>query len=96
MLAESRSKSRTFARSQVRIPSGKTVTHYSRRKNARPQCAGCGDFLKGVPRAFPSELHNIPKTQRRPQRPYGGVLCSSCSRQTIIDRVRNVFSLSKK
>lgn len=26
---------------------------------------------------------NLPKTHKRPERPYGGVLCSACTRDTI-------------
>jgi len=94
-MAEGRTKSRTFRRIRTRLPGGKVVTHYFRRKPAKAQCASCGAYLKSAPRATPNELHNMPKSQKRPERPYGGYMCSRCSRQTIINKFRNMFTLSK-
>ena len=44
----------------------------------------CGKELKGIPREIPGKIAKLSKTQRRPSRPYGGVLCSQCMRKTII------------
>ncbi len=93
MPGEGRLKSRTFRRVKTRIPSG-TVTHYVRRKPAKAQCGNCGIFLHGVARARPGKLQNMPKSQKRPSRPYGGVLCSRCSRRVIVDKIRGMLSLS--
>ncbi len=95
-MVDGRLKSRSLRRSKVRIPSGKVTTHYYRRMPGKAQCAGCGDYLKGVARAHSNELSNMSKTQKRPERPFGGVLCSRCTRQTIVNKFRNIFSLSKK
>lgn len=95
-ISEARQKSRSLRRIQRRIPSGKVVTHYMVRKPSKAQCAACGAVLHGVPRASSSEMHAIPKSQRRPERPYGGKLCSACSREAIVNKYRNIFSLSKK
>ncbi len=35
-------------------------------------------------------MRQLPKTMKRPERPYGGVLCSRCMRQLIKDDVRKV------
>lgn len=95
-MVEGRFKSRSFRRVKTRLPAGKLKTKYSRRKNAKAQCGACGVYLKGTPRATPSQLHNMSKSQKRPSRPFGGVLCSRCTRTTIVNRYRNLFSLSKK
>jgi len=83
-----RFRSRTMRRVAVRTPGAKNVTHYRRRKNARPQCADCGSFLIGVARGSRAQVKAIPRSQRRPERPYGGKLCSKCTRRTLIASVR--------
>lgn len=83
-------RSRTFRRIYVRTPGSKNVLHYRRRKNGKPQCKECGKELPGVARGIPAQIHRLSKTQRRPERPYGGVLCSSCTRNLIKEQTRNV------
>ena len=79
-------KSKTLKKVFVRTPGGKTVTHYRKRKPAASKCSSCGEKLKGVPRERPKALKKINRSARRPERPFGGVLCSSCSRKEIIKR----------
>ena len=62
--------------------------HYRRRKPAKVQCGNCGAALQGTPTATPRKLRAIPKSARRPERPYGGHLCSRCMRRTMITRAR--------
>ncbi len=83
-------RSRTFRRVYVRTPAGRNVLHHRRRKNGKPQCKDCGKELSGVARGTPAQIHRLSKTQRRPQRPYGGVLCSSCTRNLIKEQSRKV------
>lgn len=52
------------------------------------RCGNCGAVLKGVPRELPFKMRSMTKTKKRPERPFGGVLCSRCMRQTIIDKIR--------
>jgi len=78
-------KSNTLKKVFVRTPGGKTVAHYRNRKPSASKCADCGAKLLGVPRETPGKLGKVPKSARRPERPYGGVLCSSCSRKKIIE-----------
>ena len=44
--------------------------------------------LSGVPRERPAKMANMPKTLKRPERPYGGVLCSKCTRELLKERTR--------
>ena len=81
-------KSRTFRRVFVKVPGSKTKLHYKRRKPSKAKCANCGTVLKGVPRELPYKMRNLAKTKKRPQRPYGGVLCSKCTKQKIKERLR--------
>jgi len=80
----SRSKRRVF----VRTPGSKTTLHYRRKLNAKPKCGECGQILPGVARGNKTEIKKLPKTKRRPDRPFGGVLCSRCSRKKIIEENR--------
>ena len=75
-------KSRSFRRVFKRVIS-KTKIFYKRRTPKVPHCAECGDKLKGIPRLSIKDAMNTPKTKKRPERPYGGVLCSKCTRIKI-------------
>ncbi len=93
-MVEGRKKSTTFRKLKTRVPSGRLVTHYHRRKPGKAQCSACGDYLKGVPRGISNTIKNTPKTQKRPERPYGGLFCSKCTRKLIKSKVRSITSLS--
>jgi len=82
-------KSRTYRRVHVRTPGGRTVLHMKRRAPEKPHCANCKLVLHGTVRALPFEIRKLSKTERRPERPYGGVLCSSCSRAKYITASEN-------
>jgi large subunit ribosomal protein L34e len=81
-------RSRSLRRLQIRTPGGKTVVHYVERKPGKAQCSKCGNLLKGVPRKRNIEMHNLAKTKKRPERPYGGNLCSKCMRDLVIEKAR--------
>jgi len=82
-------KSRTFRRVFVRTPGGTTKISYKRRKPKKAHCAICGVVLKGVPREVPYRIKKLSKTQRRPERPYAGNLCSKCTRILIKRKARS-------
>lgn len=84
---ELKHKNRSFRKVKVKLAS-RVTTQYRKRKPAHAQCGKCRKELHGVPRARPVELRNMPKTKKRPERPYGGVLCSRCMRETIIEKIR--------
>lgn len=81
-------KSRTLAKKQVKTPGAKIVTHYIERKPKGAVCAVCGTKLKGIPRGRPADIAKIAKSSRRPERPYGGVLCSACTRAKMKEAAR--------
>jgi large subunit ribosomal protein L34e len=64
----------------VKTPGGKTITQYRRRKPSKAKCGSCGALLSGVPRELPCKMATMSKTEKRPERPFGGVLCSKCMR----------------
>lgn len=81
-------KSRRYRRIFVRTPGSKVKIHYRERKPQRAHCATCGKPLSGVPRERSNKMSNFAKTAKRPERPYGGVYCSACTRVMFRQRVR--------
>ena len=78
-MVEGRKKSRTFRRTQYRTPGNQLRGRYTKPNTGPSVCGSCGTNLAGVPRSIEGKA----KTQRRPERPYGGVLCSPCTRTLI-------------
>ena len=86
MVGPNRTKSRTYRRVYVKTPGGRTTLHYRKRKPSHAQCGSCGSILKGVLRERPVGMR-VSKSQKRPSRPFGGVLCSACMRTMIAAKV---------
>ncbi|MBW2985092.1 50S ribosomal protein L34e [Candidatus Woesearchaeota archaeon] len=82
-----RHKSRTFRRVFIRVIS-KTKKIYKKRNPKIAHCADCKSELKGIPRLRPYKAMTIAKTKKRPERPYGGKLCSKCTRLLLKSKVR--------
>ena len=78
-----RHKSRTFRRIKKKLPGNRTVIHYEKRAHKKAQCSSCGAVLPGVATGKPTKMKNMPKTEKRPERPYAGILCSRCMREKI-------------
>ena len=89
-MVEGRLKSRSYKRKKIRTPGGRLKTVYTRKKPGKAQCGECGRPLAGVPRAKEKELKKLPKSSRRPERPFGGVLCSICFRKEMTKRARAI------
>ncbi|HLC81660.1 MAG TPA: 50S ribosomal protein L34e [Candidatus Nanoarchaeia archaeon] len=83
MMPAGRFKSRRFRKIFVRTPGSRVKVHYRERKPKRASCGSCGTQLAGVPRERPAIFKKLAKSSRRPERPYGGVLCSKCMRAQI-------------
>jgi len=86
-----RLRTRTLKRKRVRTPGNRLVTHYKRKKPSVAKCAICKKPLHGVPRLNPVQMRKLAKSKRRPERPYGGNLCSSCMRDLLRKTVRDTF-----
>jgi large subunit ribosomal protein L34e len=72
----------------VKTPGGNTTVQYKQRKPSKAVCAGCKKQLAGVPRKLAGKMKSMPKSARRPERPYGGTLCSACTRQLLTQKAR--------
>ena len=87
-------RSRSFRRKHVNTPGSRATIHYLKKKPGPARCAKCSQPLHGVPRELPSVIGKLPKTKKRPERPYGGNLCSACTRELMrsknMERWKNV------
>lgn len=77
-----RYRTHSLRRVYVRTPGGEIVIHYEKRPWGTPRCALCKRPLFGVPRDS-RKLKDLPKTKKRPERPYGGYLCAECLRREL-------------
>lgn len=83
-----RQRSRSLRRVYKKVPGGRTVIHYEKRKPGKAKCGSCGAVLSGVPRERPYKMRNMAKTLKRPERPYGGNLCTKCTRVLMKAKAR--------
>ncbi len=86
---------RTYSRRRVyrRTPGGRTVVHYEPRKPSVAKCALCGRPLNGVPRLRSSRLRRLAKTEKRPERPYGGYICHRCLAKAFKASIRTSLTM---
>lgn len=87
-MSENRFRSRLYKRVNKNTPGGDNVLRYKKKKPSKHVCAECGAVLHGVPRGRPYEIRKLSKTSKRPNRPFGGYLCSSCSRKHFKNEAR--------
>ncbi len=78
-------RTRTLRRIKVKTPSG-VVVHYKKRKPKSSHCSKCKEELHGVPRDLPYKVRQLSKTERRPERMYGGVLCPECLKSFLKEK----------
>jgi large subunit ribosomal protein L34e len=88
-MVSGRHKSNTMRKVFVRLPGGKTAVRYKLRKPSRATCPMTGEKLQGVPNLRPVGISRLPKTKRRPQRAFGGVLSSRAARRVIVSKARS-------
>ncbi|RLE57003.1 MAG: 50S ribosomal protein L34e [Candidatus Methanomethylicota archaeon] len=81
-------RSRSLRRIVVKTPGNRIVIHYEKRRPKPARCAICHRELHGVPRVRSMELKKIPKSSKRPNRPYGGYICPKCLEKLIKIKAR--------
>ena len=75
-------------RRQRKSPSGKSIVKFKEKKPAHAKCGVCGGKLNAVPNKTKSQMRKLSKTQKRPERVFGGVLCHACTRRIIKEKTR--------
>lgn len=81
-------RSRTLRRVYVKTPKGSKLT-YKKRKPSKAHCAVCSQELHGVANLRPVKMSKLSKTEKRPDRPYAGQLCSKCMRLKIKSTIKD-------
>ena len=76
-------RSRSLRKIRVKLPGGAWITHYFKKNPSHASCAECGKPLHGTARLRNIKMKKTAKSKKRPERPYGGKLCSSCARKRI-------------
>lgn len=76
---------------RVRTPGGKQKVVYKKKIPGKAHCAKCGSELKGVVRGRVYEVRRTAKTKKRPERPYGGVLCTKCTKALFIEKAIKTY-----
>jgi large subunit ribosomal protein L34e len=79
---------RTSKRIKVRLPGGRSVFHYKKRRAKKAKCSICKGFLHGVPTMM---LRKLSKSEKAPSRIFGGVICHSCLQKSIKKAVREAL-----
>jgi large subunit ribosomal protein L34e len=87
-MPEPRYRSRTYRRIRTKLPGGENVLHYKKRTPKAAKCSKCGADLKGIPRLRDYKMMKLGKSKKRVERPFGGNLCSKCSRSLIKEETR--------
>ena len=82
-MPQPRFRSTSYRKTQKRLPGGDTVVRYTRRSPQPVKCGKCGVALKGIPREMPLRMKKLGISKKTVSRPYGGNLCSKCSRQLV-------------
>ncbi len=85
-----RYRTNTFKKTNKRVPGGRVVEHYKKKKPGKHVCAKCGKVLDAVPRGRPYQIRKLKKSNRRPNRPYGGMYCSNCTRKLAKKEAREL------
>ena len=88
-MVERKLRSRSLRRVYKKTPGARNVIHYEGKKPKVARCPVTGDKLKGVPRENPSKMKKMPKSSKRPERPFGGVLSSKASRSVLKRKARS-------
>ena len=87
-MPQGRYRSRSYKRTFKKTPGGKTVLRYKKKLPNKHVCAECGKQLHAVPRGRPYQIRKLSKSKKRPNRPYGGYLCSECARRLFKQEAR--------
>jgi len=77
------------AKTKTRTPGGKISIHVRPRKTKKARCSICGKPLHGTHVGI--EARKLSLSEKRPNRPYGGQICSTCLSTLIATKVRAIY-----
>lgn len=74
---------RTSKKVFKRTPGGKLKVHTKAERKHRACCSMCNVVLKGT-----SYSRSLRRTERKPERPFGGHMCHKCAQKVFVYRAR--------
>jgi len=83
-----RLRSRSVKKLSRKTPGGRQSVIYKSKKPAKATCAICHAKLNAVPNRKSSEMRKLSKTEKRPERLFGGVLCHNCVASVVKSKAR--------
>lgn len=78
----------------VKTPGGRLVWRPVDFKRGKARCAWCHQELHGIPSLPKAKIRKIAKSSKRPERPYGGYICSKCLKSGLMRAVIKGASFS--
>ncbi|MGD2072283.1 MAG: hypothetical protein PVG65_02200 [Candidatus Thorarchaeota archaeon] len=75
---------------EFRTPGGRRKVHYQKFYRAGGTCALSGKRMQLPRKSKHGENYKASRSAKRPNRPYGGVLCSQALRRGIIRQAREL------
>ena len=73
-----------------RTTTGKTIFREKKARVRHARCANCGRILHGVPRMDAEVTTNLSRTEKMPNRIFGGYYCSACTREILREKARKI------
>ncbi len=72
------------------LPSGKVGIIFRKKKTSKPHCPEEGIILNGTAYGRKRDLRNLSKTEKRPNRYYGGVLSHIALKKRIVNVIAKI------
>jgi large subunit ribosomal protein L34e len=61
-----------------------------KKRTATQKCARCGREVYGTKRFLQGKMKKVSKTEKRPQRIFGGYYCANCMREILREKARKI------
>ena len=61
-----------------------------KKRSAKHKCPRCGREIHGMKRFLEGKMRKISKTEKRPQRIFGGYYCANCVREILREKARKI------
>ncbi|MBI2140064.1 50S ribosomal protein L34e [Candidatus Woesearchaeota archaeon] len=92
-MPEPKNRTHSVREIKVKTPGGKVVLQFRRRKPKLAHCSSCRAKLPGIPSVV-GRMSSLSRSQRRPERPFAGKLCSACARKVFMQKARSIGASS--
>ena len=74
---------KSMKRVRKKTVTGRNVFVYRKNRVSGSVCGNCGKELHGMPKLNKSLLAKLSKTEKRPNRKFGGYYCARCTKEIL-------------